>query len=47
MNRLNQTAPAHFQFCRVELSLGILFFSIFRPRVKREGFCDYVIDREN
>jgi hypothetical protein len=25
MNRLNQTEPATFQFCRVGLSLGILF----------------------
>jgi hypothetical protein len=28
MNRLNQTEPATFQFCRAGLSLGILIFSI-------------------
>jgi hypothetical protein len=27
--QFNQTEPAHFQFCRVGLSLGIFIFSIF------------------
>jgi hypothetical protein len=30
MNRLSQNEPTTFQFCRVWLSLGILFFSILQ-----------------